>query len=212
MVITRSMKRKNVETQPLTNTRIIQNKSNKKLKNLKVDRLSNLSDDLILHILRFLGAHLAVQTCVLAKRWRHLWEYQPALNMKIIVSAPELTSFKFHDVHVDFTLSIENSPRLYSVDFHIAYLGGMMRPRKRKSQRWKEPYLSKLSIFFKATRNAKSLSMSMQTMKVLSALSKLLKDQDSPFDNLENLILTQVEKGYKVPLIVKRYLLGESST
>ncbi|KAM7269947.1 hypothetical protein ACFE04_029161 [Oxalis oulophora] len=55
-----------------------------KTRNMKVDRLSDLSDDLILHILSYAyidSTKRAVMTCVLSKRWRHIWEYLPSLSM-----------------------------------------------------------------------------------------------------------------------------------
>ncbi|KAM7267024.1 hypothetical protein ACFE04_009190 [Oxalis oulophora] len=49
---------------------------------LNVDRLSNLPDELITHILGCMDIKQAVQTCVLSKRWRRgLWEYLPTLNI-----------------------------------------------------------------------------------------------------------------------------------
>uniref|UniRef100_A0A0D3HJF9 F-box domain-containing protein n=1 Tax=Oryza barthii TaxID=65489 RepID=A0A0D3HJF9_9ORYZ len=39
-----------------------------------VDRLGDLPDEVLQHILGFLPAQEAVQTCVLARRWRHLWK------------------------------------------------------------------------------------------------------------------------------------------
>lgn len=44
------------------------------------DRLSNLSDDLINHILSSLGTRLAVQTSILSKRWKHIWTTVPSLT------------------------------------------------------------------------------------------------------------------------------------
>ncbi|KAM7269431.1 hypothetical protein ACFE04_024928 [Oxalis oulophora] len=45
-----------------------------------IDRLSNLPDGMIHHILSFVDARLAVQTSVLSKRWIHLWINIPVLN------------------------------------------------------------------------------------------------------------------------------------
>ncbi|KAJ3684671.1 hypothetical protein LUZ61_013835 [Rhynchospora tenuis] len=44
------------------------------------DRLSDLSDDLLLHIMCFLTVRQAVNTCILSKRWRNLWRYLPCLH------------------------------------------------------------------------------------------------------------------------------------
>ncbi|KAK7388865.1 hypothetical protein VNO78_23692 [Psophocarpus tetragonolobus] len=46
------------------------------------DRLSNLPDEIIHHVLSFLEAVSAVQTSVLSKRWRPLWTSLPVLNFQ----------------------------------------------------------------------------------------------------------------------------------
>ncbi|CAM0874783.1 unnamed protein product [Alopecurus aequalis] len=43
------------------------------------DRISSLPEETLLHVLTFLPAHEAVQTSVLARRWRHLWRSVPRL-------------------------------------------------------------------------------------------------------------------------------------
>lgn len=45
------------------------------------DRLSDLPDGIILHILSFLNTKHVVRTCVLSKRWRHLWKRIPTLML-----------------------------------------------------------------------------------------------------------------------------------
>ncbi|CAD6257702.1 unnamed protein product [Miscanthus lutarioriparius] len=44
------------------------------------DHMSNLPDGVLQHILSFLPAQDVVRTCVLAKRWRHLWESSTVLR------------------------------------------------------------------------------------------------------------------------------------
>ncbi|KAG0530166.1 hypothetical protein BDA96_05G161900 [Sorghum bicolor] len=46
-----------------------------------VDRISDLPDALLQHVLSLLPADQAVQTSVLARRWRHLWKGMPALRL-----------------------------------------------------------------------------------------------------------------------------------
>ncbi|GAU16407.1 hypothetical protein TSUD_117560 [Trifolium subterraneum] len=43
------------------------------------DIISDLTDELLLHILSFLNAKQAVQTCILSKRWINLWKTVPTL-------------------------------------------------------------------------------------------------------------------------------------
>nr|ACM17626.1 F-box family-11 [Oryza sativa f. spontanea] len=45
------------------------------------DRVSALPDEALHAVLSLLPAHDAVRTCVLARRWRHLWEHAPALRV-----------------------------------------------------------------------------------------------------------------------------------
>ncbi|XP_078148608.1 F-box/FBD/LRR-repeat protein At1g16930-like [Carex rostrata] len=45
----------------------------------KIDRLNNLPDPILHHILSFLSTREAVRTCVLAKRWVNLWASLPSL-------------------------------------------------------------------------------------------------------------------------------------
>ncbi|XP_051178357.1 putative FBD-associated F-box protein At5g56440 isoform X2 [Lolium perenne] len=45
------------------------------------DRLSALPDALLHHVIGFLEAAEAVRTCVLARRWRHLWRLIPRLRV-----------------------------------------------------------------------------------------------------------------------------------
>jgi hypothetical protein len=44
------------------------------------DLISNLPDGVLQHMLSFLPAQDAVRTCVLAKRWRHMWESTTVLR------------------------------------------------------------------------------------------------------------------------------------
>jgi hypothetical protein len=45
------------------------------------DRLGSLPNDLLNHVLSFLPAHEVVRTCVLARRWLHVWKSVPALRV-----------------------------------------------------------------------------------------------------------------------------------
>ncbi|XP_002489132.1 putative F-box/FBD/LRR-repeat protein At1g78760 [Sorghum bicolor] len=45
------------------------------------DRLGSLPDDALLLVLSLLPSEDAVRTCVLARRWRHLWRFTAALHI-----------------------------------------------------------------------------------------------------------------------------------
>ncbi|KAJ4805467.1 F-box family protein [Rhynchospora pubera] len=44
-----------------------------------VDQISSLPDDILIHILSFVATKVAVQTCILSKRWRNTWSSVPVL-------------------------------------------------------------------------------------------------------------------------------------
>uniref|UniRef100_A0ACD6A285 Uncharacterized protein n=1 Tax=Avena sativa TaxID=4498 RepID=A0ACD6A285_AVESA len=46
-----------------------------------VDRIGALPDEILQHLLSFLPAQEAVRTCVLARRWRHLWKFITGLRI-----------------------------------------------------------------------------------------------------------------------------------
>nr|CAB3464132.1 unnamed protein product [Digitaria exilis] len=48
-----------------------------------VDRLSVLPDAMLHHVMSFLRAWEVASTCVLARRWRHLWASAPCVDLRI---------------------------------------------------------------------------------------------------------------------------------
>lgn len=48
-----------------------------------VDRISDLPDEVLSHILSLLSTKEAVQTCILAKRWRKTWAFMPVLKFSL---------------------------------------------------------------------------------------------------------------------------------
>uniref|UniRef100_A0A0E0LS67 F-box domain-containing protein n=1 Tax=Oryza punctata TaxID=4537 RepID=A0A0E0LS67_ORYPU len=49
----------------------------------RVDRLSALPDALLHHIMSFLKAWEVVRTCVLSRRWRHIWASAPCVDIRV---------------------------------------------------------------------------------------------------------------------------------
>uniref|UniRef100_A0A0D9X5A1 F-box domain-containing protein n=1 Tax=Leersia perrieri TaxID=77586 RepID=A0A0D9X5A1_9ORYZ len=47
------------------------------------DRLSDLPDALLHHVMSFLKAWEVVRTCVLSRRWRHLWASAPCVDIRV---------------------------------------------------------------------------------------------------------------------------------
>lgn len=55
----------------------------KKAKLSAGDRLSALPDALLHHVMSFLRAWEVARTCVLARRWRHLWASAPCVDLRV---------------------------------------------------------------------------------------------------------------------------------
>ncbi|KAJ7951616.1 F-box family protein [Quillaja saponaria] len=81
---------------------------------VKEDRLSDLPECLIHHILSFMDTRPAVRTCVLSKRWRYFWISVPDLNF-CSKSFRRLISFKRF---VDGVLSHHGSSRVGNLTFY----------------------------------------------------------------------------------------------
>jgi hypothetical protein len=48
-----------------------------------VDRLSALPDEMLHHVMSFLRAWEVARTCVLSRRWRHLWASAPCVDLRV---------------------------------------------------------------------------------------------------------------------------------
>jgi len=103
----------------------------KKLKHSEIeakDRLSDLPESVILHMLSFLNAKHAVQTCVLSTRWKNLWKLLPVLIFNF-------TDFQFYKKFMNFifkVLSLRNSSvTLQALEYKRD--GGQIDPRLLKN-------------------------------------------------------------------------------
>jgi hypothetical protein len=86
----------------------------KKLR-MEEDRLSELPDHLVLHILSFLLAKQAVQTCILSKRWDNLWKRLPTLRL----TSSDFKHLKDFTKFVSKILSLrDHSTSLHALTFH----------------------------------------------------------------------------------------------
>lgn len=61
-----------------------------------IDRLSTLSDDVLINILSLLPLRQAARTCTLSKRWRLLWTYLPTLNIDSPIARPSIPGILTH--------------------------------------------------------------------------------------------------------------------
>ncbi|CAJ2678322.1 putative F-box/FBD/LRR-repeat protein At1g78760 [Trifolium pratense] len=77
------------------------------------DRLGDLPDCVLLHILSFLNTKHVVQTCVLSTRWRHLWKRIPTL----ILHCSKFTTKKHFTIFVSKILTLRDpSTALHALD------------------------------------------------------------------------------------------------
>ncbi|EYU20859.1 hypothetical protein MIMGU_mgv11b020034mg, partial [Erythranthe guttata] len=63
--------------------------------NTSIDRLGNLPDPILLHILSFFPTKFSVTTSVLARRWRFLCAYVPNFDLCCLTSVLPLRLFTF---------------------------------------------------------------------------------------------------------------------
>ncbi|XP_045822433.1 F-box/LRR-repeat protein At5g02910-like [Trifolium pratense] len=79
------------------------------------DRLGDLPDDVLHHILSFSDAKQAVQYCILSKRWKNLWKTLPTLKLTS-------TQFTTRRAFTEFVYNIlchrDASTSLYTFDFY----------------------------------------------------------------------------------------------
>ncbi|XP_057426290.1 putative FBD-associated F-box protein At5g56700 [Lotus japonicus] len=61
----------------------------------KRDRLSDLSDEILLHIMSFMMIKDVVKTCILSKRWQNLWKSLPDLILHVSNFSNPLFFYEF---------------------------------------------------------------------------------------------------------------------
>ncbi|GLT45605.1 hypothetical protein SLA2020_194260 [Shorea laevis] len=86
-----------------------------------VDRISDLSDSIIHHILSFLPADDAVRTSVLSRRWISLWTHAPKLTFKCDCYCSSSTLRRFFRF-VDKTLFFYSSSKMEKFELDFGYI------------------------------------------------------------------------------------------
>jgi hypothetical protein len=83
-----------------------------------VDHIGALPDSILHHMLSFLPAQAAVQTCVLARRWRHLWRSTTGLR---IVGLDDEKPVEFQHLRkfVDHLLTLRERTDLDTVEIKL---------------------------------------------------------------------------------------------
>ncbi|XP_058784680.1 F-box/FBD/LRR-repeat protein At1g16930-like [Vicia villosa] len=78
------------------------------------DRISDLPDALLLHILSFLNTKQAIHTCILSPRWKNLWKHIPTLTL----ISSQFTTVEIFTEFVSRILSIrDNSTEIHTLEF-----------------------------------------------------------------------------------------------
>lgn len=99
------------------------------------DRLNDLPNCLLLHILSFLNAKRVVQTCILSKRWKNLWKSLHVLrlsssNFKTPRGSSSIESVQNFNKFMSKILSLRDySAALRTLDIHRY---AIMKPRQLK--------------------------------------------------------------------------------
>ncbi|XP_058747132.1 F-box/LRR-repeat protein At4g14096-like [Vicia villosa] len=78
------------------------------------DRLSDLPDCILLHILSFLGAKPTVQTCILSPRWNSLWKRLPTLRLNCF----NYRYYNFTEFVTQILSLRDDSTTLHTLTFH----------------------------------------------------------------------------------------------
>jgi hypothetical protein len=82
------------------------------------DRIGALPDSILHHVLSFLPAQAAVQTCVLARRWRHLWRSTTGLRI-VDLDDEDRIQFQRFRKFVDHLLILRERTDLDSVQIEL---------------------------------------------------------------------------------------------
>ena len=78
------------------------------------DRLSDLPDSVILHILSFLNTKDVVRTCVLSRRWKDIWKHIPTL----IFNSSRFDTVRQFEIFMSKIMTLrDNTTALHSLDF-----------------------------------------------------------------------------------------------
>ncbi|KAJ3688194.1 hypothetical protein LUZ61_017358 [Rhynchospora tenuis] len=89
------------------------------------DRLSNLPDALLIHILSSLDAKKVVQTCLLSKRWHNLWASVPSLHFNYEFLSKESERF---GILVTSFLRLRADKAINLHTFKLCYYGSRTSP------------------------------------------------------------------------------------
>lgn len=112
------------------------------------DFISSLPDGVLHHIISFVPTELAIQTCVLSKRWRHIWREVPYISLDCDEGTVE---------SVNKTLDHHTARKLLS--FHLAFRFDAVELEIPKGYKFPDDVFVGKWIDFAISRDPENLSL-----------------------------------------------------
>ncbi|PWA90651.1 F-box domain, cyclin-like protein [Artemisia annua] len=163
------------------------------------NRISNLPDDVIHHILSFLDIKYVVQTSALSRKWRNLWTTTLHINLNsdLFLNLPKFAEFVKHALS-----DPENHKQLSAVD--LIYTGAVTesiiefivnyaytRNIQRLSVMLLNPKSLQIPEYFFSSESLKHLTLSANNIYSYCCI----QNSDWDFPSLETLSLTNIQFG-----------------
>ncbi|XP_022637542.1 F-box/FBD/LRR-repeat protein At5g18770 isoform X4 [Vigna radiata var. radiata] len=172
-------------------------KENKvKDKEKEEDMFTKLPKEIILHILSFLDAKIAVQTSVLNKRFRYLWAALPVINFD---EALYQDAISFEDFVYSFLFYRYNSTNVFNVNL--------------KCHKDHLPILRDNAVVYYIIYHVIDTPSIATNIQVLSMFPDELEDKCSPFTRMQTFeLICDSSSSSAMPQDVKKYLFGEDNS
>ncbi|XP_003598149.2 F-box/LRR-repeat protein At3g26922 [Medicago truncatula] len=137
---------------------------------IEEDRMSELSDNLLHHILSFLNAKEAVQTCILSKRWINLWKTLSTLTLSVDHFSTEESFEQF----ISMLLSLrDHSTDIHSLVFHFQWTHVLSRDLYLKTIEYAFSHnVQHFQILYTAVKHLPSCFFSSHTLTSLNLTGK----------------------------------------
>ncbi|KAL7087685.1 hypothetical protein ACP275_13G083300 [Erythranthe tilingii] len=115
--------------------------SRRRRRNPSIDRLSDLPDSILCHILSFLPTKISVRTTILARRWRYLWSFVPNLDFEfpdksaaidrvlLLHKLQKIDTFRitegygYNDCQIETWIRFAVERNVKNLDLHFCYEG-----------------------------------------------------------------------------------------
>ncbi|CAM0146248.1 unnamed protein product [Urochloa decumbens] len=105
------------------------------------DRISDLPDDALHHVLSFLEARQAIRTSLLARRWRHLWKSATGLQVVSWSAVQEIRAF------VDRLLLLREASHSHLRRCELYLLGGFSAADEPRMNFWIRQAVRNVRVF-----------------------------------------------------------------